>query len=225
MKRLGYKSGEDKKMNCKQFQDVLPHIIESGGDPEQENHLSTCESCAALVRDLKYIAEQARLLLPMHDPNPRVWKNIEQSLQREGLLEGRMSRQGQTTKYPTIAEPKKNGTLVGWVLALAATAALVVVLMNYHPASVPSLEANANHAAATVQFDGDDQKLLGEVSSRQPDLGRAYEDSLREVNSYIADARKAANENPDDALVQEHLRDAYHQKAVLYEMATVRSLD
>lgn len=225
MKRLGDKSGEDTKMNCQQFQEVLPHIIESGGDPEQENHLSTCESCMALVRDLKYIAEQARLLLPMHDPNPRVWKNIEQSLQREGLLEGRMSRQGQNTKYPTIAKQTKTGTLLGWILALSAVAALVVVLVNYHPASGPSLEANANHVATTAQFDGDDQKLLSEVSSRQPTLGHAYENSLREVNSYIADARKAANENPDDALMQEHLRDAYQQKAVLYEMATVRSLE
>jgi hypothetical protein len=48
---------------------------------------------------------------------------------------------------------------------------------------------------------------------------------LREVNSYISDARKAAAENPDDQAVQEHLRYAYNQKAVLYEMATVRSLE
>lgn len=225
MKRLGYKPGEDKKMNCQQFQEVLPHIIESGGDPEQENHLGTCASCAALVRDLKYIAEQARLLLPMHDPNPRVWKNIEQSLQREGLLEGRMSRQGQNSKYPTIAKQKKNGTLVGWALALAAVAALVIVLMNYNPASVQSQGATARNTATPAPFDGDDQKLLSQISSQQPDLGRAYENSLREVNSYIADARKATNENPDDPVVQEHLRDAYQQKAVLYEMATVRSLE
>jgi hypothetical protein len=45
------------------------------------------------------------------------------------------------------------------------------------------------------------------------------------VNSYISDARKAAGESPDDPVVQAHLRDAYHQKAVLYEMATVRSLE
>ncbi len=99
-------------MNCREFQEVLPHIIESGGDAEQEEHLQSCDSCTALVRDLKYIAEQAKLLLPMYDPNPRVWKNIEESLQREGLLEGRMSRQGQMTKQPTNAQQKKNGTIL-----------------------------------------------------------------------------------------------------------------
>src|SRR5262249_6702175 len=71
-------------MNCEQFQEVLPQIIESGGNAEQEAHLSSCRSCSELVRDLKYIAEQAKLLLPMRDPNPRVWNNIQQSLQREG---------------------------------------------------------------------------------------------------------------------------------------------
>ena len=212
-------------MNCQEFQEVLPHIIESGGDAAQEGHLRGCESCTALVRDLKYIADQAKLLLPMYDPNPRVWKNIEQSLQREGLLEGRMSRQGQTTTYPTIAKQEKSRTLLVWTLALAAAVALAVVLINYHPTSAQSPGTTAGNGTALAAFDNDDQKLLSQLAQQQPDLGLAYENSLREVNSYISDARKAANENPDDPVVQEHLRHAYHQKAVLYEMATVRSLD
>jgi hypothetical protein len=117
-------------MNCKQFQEALPHIIESGGDAEQEAHLHSCKECSELVRDLRYIAEQARLLLPMHDPNPRVWKNIQQSLAREGLApEGRMSRQGQITKNtPT---QKKNWTPLGLILAALAVLALAGLLVNY----------------------------------------------------------------------------------------------
>ena len=89
-------------MNCQQFQEVLPHIIESGGSAEEEAHLESCHACSELVRDLRYIAEQAKLLLPMRDPNPRVWNSIQQSLQREGLLrEGRMSRLGQIAATPT----------------------------------------------------------------------------------------------------------------------------
>jgi hypothetical protein len=34
---------------------------------------------------LRYIAEQAKLLLPMHDPSPKVWDNIQDSLSKEGL--------------------------------------------------------------------------------------------------------------------------------------------
>jgi hypothetical protein len=215
-----------KKMNCQQFQEVLPYIIESGGNADQEDHLRSCEACAALVQDLRYIAEQAKLLLPMHDPNPRVWSNIEQSLQREGLLqEGRMSRQGQTTKYPTIAKQTKSGTVLGWLLAMAAVAALAAVLVNYHPRPVQPQVTTADNAVGKTPFDTDDQKILSQVSQQQPDLSSAYENSLRQVNSYIADAKKAVDENPDDSAIQKHLQDAYQQKAVLYEMATVRSLE
>ena len=109
-----------KKMNCQQFQETLPYIIESGGGGEDESHLQECESCASLVRDLRYIAEQAKLLLPMHDPNPRVWNNIEQSLQREGLLEGRMSRLGHIQKNSTSQTQAKSWTPLGWAMALTA---------------------------------------------------------------------------------------------------------
>lgn len=136
-----------------------------------------------------------------------------------------MSRQGQTTTYPTNTKQEKSRTYLGWTLALAAAIALVVVLINYHPSSAQSPGTSAGNPAVPPPFDNDDQKLLNEVAQRQPDLSPAYENSLREANSYISDARKAAQENPDDSGVQEHLRYAYHQKAVLYEMATVRSLE
>ena len=48
-----------------------------------EAHLKTCENCSALVRDLEYIAQQAKLLLPIHDPSPEVWENIQVALKKE----------------------------------------------------------------------------------------------------------------------------------------------
>src|SRR5205823_9135608 len=103
--------------------------------------------------------------------------------------------------------------------------ALADVLINDHPTSARSPATTEGNRTALAAFDNDDQKLLSQLAQQQPDLGLAYENSVREVNYYISDPRKAANENPDDPVVQEHLRHAYHQKAVLYEMATVRSLD
>ena len=75
-------------MNCQQFQEVLPYIIESGGGGEDESHLQTCPSCASLVQDLRYIAEQAKLLLPMHDPNPRVWDQYRTIPATRGVVGG-----------------------------------------------------------------------------------------------------------------------------------------
>jgi len=52
----------------------------------------------------------------------------------------------------------------------------------------------------------------------------AYVDSMKSVNAYIADAKKAADENPNDVAAKQLLMDAYDQKAMLYEMGTVRAL-
>jgi hypothetical protein len=71
-------------MNCAEFQDCLPELFESGKDLSSEEHLKTCENCAALVRDLEYIAQQAKLLLPLHDPSPAVWNNIQTAIQHDG---------------------------------------------------------------------------------------------------------------------------------------------
>jgi hypothetical protein len=70
-------------MDCAEFQERLPELFESGKDLSSEEHLKKCENCAALVRDLEYIAQQAKLLLPLHDPSPSVWNNIQSAIQRD----------------------------------------------------------------------------------------------------------------------------------------------
>lgn len=73
-------------MTCATFQRDLPFIFEGGGTPDQDEHLRTCKTCSDLVSDLRYIAEQAKLLVPMEDPSSRVWDGISKSLEREGLV-------------------------------------------------------------------------------------------------------------------------------------------
>ena len=212
-------------MNCQQFQETLPYIIEHGGGGEDESHLQECESCASLVRDLRYIAEQAKLLLPMHDPNPRVWNNIEQSLQREGLLEGRTPLLGHTQKNSTSQAQAKSWTPLGWALALTAVVLFAVVLTNYKPTPLQQTPLTAqNSAADSTQFNSDDQQLISQLSQQSPEAQRAYEASLRDVNAYIADAEQAAKSDPSDASAQALLQDAYAQKEMVYQMATARSL-
>jgi len=72
-------------MTCAELQKALPYIIDGGGSPEEEEHLRTCPVCSDLVADLRYIADVAKLLVPMEDPHPRVWQGIEKSLDREKL--------------------------------------------------------------------------------------------------------------------------------------------
>lgn len=69
--------------DCAIFQKQLPSLFESSEDLSSQEHLKTCENCSALVRDLQYIAQQAKLLLPIHDPSPEVWENIQSALKKE----------------------------------------------------------------------------------------------------------------------------------------------
>jgi hypothetical protein len=86
-------------MTCAEFQKALPNIFDNGGDPQQEDHLKTCKVCSDLVADLKYIAEQAKLLVPMEDPPGRVWDGIKGSLQREGLISRPTGPRGRLLKF------------------------------------------------------------------------------------------------------------------------------
>jgi hypothetical protein len=70
----------DKIMTCEEFQEKLPELFEAQAELGTQEHLKSCENCAALVRDLEYIAAQARLLLPIHDPSPAVWEHIQKAI-------------------------------------------------------------------------------------------------------------------------------------------------
>ncbi len=72
-------------MTCAEFQKVLPYIIDGGGSEEEQEHLETCHVCSDLVADLRYIADIAKLLVPMEDPSAKVWNGIEKAIEREGL--------------------------------------------------------------------------------------------------------------------------------------------
>ena len=68
--------------DCEEFQRQLPEFFDSDQDLLQHPHLQSCSNCSSLVRDLEYIAAQAKLLLPIHDPSPTVWENIQSALIR-----------------------------------------------------------------------------------------------------------------------------------------------
>lgn len=81
-------------MTCAEFQKVLPFIIDTGGNEQEQEHLRTCKVCSDLVSDLRYIAEQAKLLVPMEDPSPKVWDNIQHNVEREGLAKPQQAKRG-----------------------------------------------------------------------------------------------------------------------------------
>ena len=78
-------------ISCAEFQEHLPELFAASNgntdDPILKAHLDTCENCSALVRDLQYIADQARMLLEPaeEEPSDAVWSKIRSELDSEHI--------------------------------------------------------------------------------------------------------------------------------------------
>jgi hypothetical protein len=71
-------------VECAQFQALMPERIGAGEDLQGFEHMLTCERCRALVRDLEYIAEAARQLIPIEEePSDEIWEHIQTQLALE----------------------------------------------------------------------------------------------------------------------------------------------
>ena len=104
-------------MTCAEFQKVLPDIIDTGGSEQEQEHLRTCHICSDLVRDLKYIVEQAKLLVPWKTRSQGVEQHSEHSVEHEGL-----------------AKPHGKAQLLGLIFApVALGACSAAALSSIHP--------------------------------------------------------------------------------------------
>lgn len=201
MERLG---GEGNVMTCAEFQRVLPYIIETGGNADEEAHLRDCHICSDLVQDLRYIAEQAKLLVPMEDPSPRVWDGIRGSLEREGLV-----------KKPARAR----GRLLGsqsfpWIASVVAALFILSGIALYQRGSTPRPQAD------DPPPDARDQQVLQQVASTRPALRDTFERNLKLVNASIRESRQAVDRDPSNSIARDALQRAVEQKNMLYEMAS-----
>ena len=215
-------------MTCAEFQAVLPYIIDNGGNAEQQEHLRQCAVCSDLVSDLKYIADQAKLLVPMMNPSKKVWDGIKDSLQREGLVKD-SARGSLLGSIPLTRWGPSN-----WLLPVAEALLAASGLCDYQNRMDQSAAVASNQPPAAeestipVQFasmgNAQDQQILSEIAAHAPGLSGAYQQDLQRVNAYIADARGLVASNPDDEESRQALMEAYQQKAMLYNMAMQHSL-
>jgi hypothetical protein len=205
-------------MTCEEFERVLPELGR-GHNMEQEEHLRSCSACSDLIADLEVISQQARLLQSSEEPSLWVWNSIEVALRQEGLIH---EAQPQRSRVPA--------PLLGWKLRwlVPVAAALLVgfgALIREHRMPLAAVHPTPPVAAVTADaMASDDMQLLNTVSERTPSMRASYEANLRSVNAYIRDAEQSAHNDPNDEVAQQYLRNAYEQKAMVYEMALDRSL-
>jgi len=207
-------------MTCVELQESLVEN-ESGSSAEQRAHLRNCPECAKLVAELLVIACSAGDLRAAYEPHPRVWKSIEDSLRREGLI--RPQRRS-LSLLPSL------GSQWSWARWMVPAAALLLVSLGIYlrQHSQTSETAVQNTAPTTIVSDAaaglNDDDLLQEVAQQSPALQAQYADNLRHVNQYIQDAKNTVAADPYDEEARRSLMEAYQEKAMLFELALDRSL-
>jgi hypothetical protein len=212
-------------MTCVELHESLVDN-ETGSTAAQQAHIRNCPECAKLVADLLVIACSAGELRAAHEPHPRVWKSIEASLKREGLI--RPQRRS-LSLLPSF------GSQWSWARWVAPAAALLLITLGIYlkQHSRPSETAFADRVVkvnptvgnvpdATTGLNDDD--LLQEVALQSPALQEQYADNLRRVNQYIQDAKTIVDADPTDEEARRSLMEAYQEKAMLFELALDRSL-
>ena len=73
------------------FEKYLPEFFANGDghvsqDPRLQTFLRNNPDCAALVRDLEAIADQARSLFAPAEPSDAVWSNIQNKLKQNSEI-------------------------------------------------------------------------------------------------------------------------------------------
>jgi hypothetical protein len=219
-------------MNCVQFQEILPEVLEGGRTAEQESHLKSCPMCSGLVADLDLIAREARQLQAAAEPSQRVWNSIEIALRQEGII--RDPRLG-----PSLVPARPRRWSMAWLAPVAALVLVAFGIVIYQRGSrdsrlaahldttTPSLVAilpNSQKPSNVNNNNSEDDQLLAAVASRSPAMQAQYASNLQNVNAYIKDAEESAQADPNDEEAQQIVMDAYEQRATVYEMALDRSL-
>ena len=207
-------------MTCREFQEILPEIIDGGQSIEQEMHWKSCSECSDLVADLTLISQQAMALRAADTPSARVWNAIEIALREEGLIH----QGGGLSVVPATGHRWS----MRWLVPVAAAFLLSFGIVDYYMASRQQSQTHiaeiAQPVAVASAMDADDSQLLEAVGMNAPSMRATYEANLRDVNAFIRDAENSARNDPNDEGAQQLLMEAYVQKNMIYEMAMDRPL-
>jgi hypothetical protein len=213
-------------MKCREFHQALPEVLESGAGAEEAEHLRSCPECSGLAQDLQAIAKQASLLSASEEPHSRVWERIREAAELEGLVRPVEPVRPAADPPPVWVLPS-----LGWRSPALATAMVVLLVFagallyrNVGPKPGAVSVGVTQAPATTPAIDAEDQTVLASVQDREPEVRARYERNLKNVNAYIRDAKRNVEANPDDEDARDSLRQAYEQKAMLYEMALSRSM-
>jgi anti-sigma factor RsiW len=212
-------------MDCETIRDELSDYVDGTLAADRVNvidaHLSTCDACTALVRDLDRIRTAAGQLGPIEPPG-HLWLEIAGRIQLEAAAPVRRA-----------AAPATRHPMWQWV---GLAAALVVITLGVYaiqrmatPAAPTVAGTDGNPAApATVETVQDElaqaaahyEKAIAALEAitknndgtMDPAIAAAVQKNLATIDQAIADGRAAVQTNPDSEAARDSLFEAFRRK-------------
>lgn len=218
-------------MTCEQFADLVADLVDGKLDTATERaaerHADGCESCRALVADLRTIGAAA-FTLDRLEPPARVWERIQDRLQHEPAPP-------QTARL--LAWPR---TRTAWGVWLGAAAALLLatvigllpLLRQREPITVSTqisspdgpglvdsvqadLQAAEGHYEKAIK--GLEEIARTESGELDPQVAAVLQKNLQVIDQAIGESRAALVSQPASPDVQDGLFDAMRAKVALLQ--------
>ena len=223
-------------MKCEDLNEALVDLVDGrldgAGQRSVERHLEGCESCRALVEDLRSI-RAAAFMLDRREPKAETWPKVQAAIAAEPAPKGRLLDM-------SAARRSFRGT--NWPVWLGAAAALILATMigllplmsRPEPAHDDSAEATAADGteatveSVTAEFEAaekhyqkaiDDLQTLAskDTGELDPQVASVLQKNLTVIDQAISESREALKAQPANASAQSGLFEGLRTKVALLQ--------
>ncbi|MGH9704351.1 MAG: hypothetical protein ACRD4K_13335 [Candidatus Acidiferrales bacterium] len=209
---------------CNQFMELAAPWLEGEHLPEAAAHLRGCPQCRSIVADLESIrAAAAHLAAEEVEPPARVWLNLRDRLEKEGLIRQPGWMERLSAMFLTVPRPAIAGALLGLFLV----AGLMLGYQSNVTANQAAWLAGTQKATSLgKQLAAAEQGAMSSIrGERNPVVTASLNQNLAIVDNMIAICEKSVRETPQDEMTRDFLYQAYQQKADLLATMTERGVN
>jgi anti-sigma factor RsiW len=223
-------------MKCEDLNEALVDLVDGrldgAGQRSVERHLEGCESCRALVEDLRSI-RAAAFMLDRREPKAETWSKVQTAIAAEPAPKGRLL---------DVSAARRSFRGTNWPVWLGAAAALILATMigllplmsRPEPAHDDSAEATAADGteatveSVTAEFEAaekhyqkaiDDLQTLAskDTGELDPQVASVLQKNLTVIDQAISESREALKAQPANASAQSGLFEGLRTKVALLQ--------
>ncbi|MDD5543200.1 MAG: zf-HC2 domain-containing protein [Acidobacteriia bacterium] len=217
-------------MNCNQYRSLLSEKIDGGLTPSQvveiEQHGAVCRNCRTVYANFRTVIEQSQQL-PLFTPDARLWTRLNAECEAEGLIR---EAEAPTWKWNWRAWFQlETWPQLGAALSTLAILLMVATVWTFHGVRIgPSVSSEdaAQEAQVSSEVKIAEQNYLQAIDSLEkisqsriaqldPSIRVVLEDNLATIDYYIDKCRESVKNDPNNALAQRYLLEAYRKKVDL----------